>query len=95
VTSVSSVAIESLMWLVTVAAVIGTIANVRRRRWCFAVWIFTNAAWAWYDIYKIAYPQAALQAIYLCLSVWGLCSWRNQSSVPSVSSVAKEVDANG
>ena len=93
------------MWLVTVAAIIGTIANIKRLRWCFAVWIFTNASFAIYDVYKTAYPQAALQAIYLCLSIWGLCSWRSQSSVPSgkarrtgfdeTNSVAKEVDANG
>ena len=63
------------MWLVTVAAIVGTIANVKRLRWCFAVWIFTNGSFALYDVYKTAYPQAALQAIYLCLSVWGLYTW--------------------
>jgi hypothetical protein len=66
----------SIMWLVTVASLIGTIANIYRRRWCFWVWLGANIAWSIYDCWLAAWPQAALMGIYACLSVWGLISWR-------------------
>jgi len=67
---------EWYMWIVTAASFIGTIANVRRQRWCFYVWAVTNATWTVYDIHKEAYPQAALMAAYFCLSIWGIVAWR-------------------
>jgi hypothetical protein len=51
-----------LMWLVTAASIVGTVANVYRRRWCFAVWLVTNVLWCVYDVAIGAYPQAALMA---------------------------------
>ncbi len=66
------------MWIVTVSSLVGTVANIYKLRWCFAVWVFTNAAWALYDIHKIAYPQAALQAVYFGLAIWGLWAWRKR-----------------
>jgi len=67
--------IEIIMWIVTALSLIGTVANVHKKRWCFGVWIFTNAAWTLYDIHKIAYPQAFLQFTYLCISIYGLVKW--------------------
>ena len=70
--------IEPVMWGVTVASLVGTVANIYQRRWCFGVWAMTNLAWTAYDIHKTAYPQAALQAVYFGLAIWGLCKWRKQ-----------------
>ena len=70
--------IDRLMWLVTIASLIGTVANIHKRRWCFGVWAFTNAAWAIYDVHKGAHAQAALQAVYFGLSVYGLRKWRDR-----------------
>ena len=70
--------IDRWMWLATAASIVGTIANVKQKRWCFAVWAVTNIAWVAYDIYKTAYPQAALMAVYFCLSVWGLWEWKKK-----------------
>ena len=67
--------LDLLMWLVTLASLTATIANIYHRRWCFAVWLPTNLAWASYDLWKAAYAQAALMAIYAALSVWGLWKW--------------------
>ncbi len=66
----------SLFWLVTAASLVGTVANIYKRRWCFAVWLVTNLAWTGYDLYLSAYPQAALMAVYAALSVWGWFSWK-------------------
>ena len=68
--------IERLMWIVSGASIVGTVANVHQKRWCFALWAFTNAAWTVYDVYKVAYPQAALQRVYFGLAIWGLRKWR-------------------
>ena len=67
---------ELIMWGVAGLSVIATVANIHRRRWCFAVWAVTNAAWTVYDVAKTAYPQAALQAVYFGLAIWGLWAWR-------------------
>ena len=68
--------IDGLMWLVTVASIAGTVANIHQKRWCFAVWMVTNLLWVAYDVWKLAYPQAALQLVYAGLSAWGLLKWR-------------------
>jgi len=70
---------ENLMWLVTIASIIGTIANIYKRRWCFGVWAVTNAIWVGYDIWKGILPQAALMAVYFCLAIWGLFQWKSET----------------
>ena len=72
--------IDLWMWAVSVASLVGTVANVHRKRWCFHVWAVTNACWACYDLWKGAYAQAALMAAYFGLSIWGLFTWRRGKS---------------
>ena len=67
--------LNDVMWIVTAASIIGVIANVHKRRWSFGLWLCTNCAWAAYDLAIGAYAQAALQAVYAALSVWGLWKW--------------------
>jgi nicotinamide riboside transporter PnuC len=64
-----------MMWFVTVASLIGTIANIYKRRWCFIIWFFTNVSWTIYDIYIHAYAQATLMGIYAALAVHGWIKW--------------------
>jgi hypothetical protein len=64
------------MWLVTLASLIGVVANIKKKRWCFGVWLFTNSAWMIYDLALGAYPQAALFGVYVVLAVYGLWEWR-------------------
>lgn len=68
--------IEIMMWLVTAAALVGTVANIKQKRWCFAVWIATNGTWVWYDWRMGAYAQAALFLAYTGLSIWGWFAWK-------------------
>lgn len=68
--------IEMAMWGISIISLIGTVGNIYKRRWCFALWLGTNSAWAAYDVYKTAYPQAALMAWYFVLAAWGLWVWR-------------------
>ena len=71
--------LNNLMWAVTAASLVGAVANVYKRRWCFGVWLGTNLAWAGYDIWKDAPAQAALMAVYAGISAWGLVHWRGPS----------------
>ena len=68
--------IDLLMWGVTVASFTGTVANIKKKQWCFWVWLFTNASWMVYDTYIGAYAQAVLFAAYTGLAAWGIAEWR-------------------
>jgi nicotinamide riboside transporter PnuC len=72
--------VELSMWAVTAASIVGTVANIYGKRWCFAVWMVTNSLWTVYDMYKCAYPQAALMAVYTALAVWGWCKWQRKEA---------------
>ena len=67
--------IEAGMWIVTAASLVGVTANIYKRRWCFVVWMVTNAIWVVYDLHKDAVPQATLMAVYFVLAVWGYVRW--------------------
>lgn len=67
---------DGFMWCVAMVSLVGTVANVYRRRWCFVLWACSNVAWVVYDIQKHAHPQAALMAVYAALAVWGWRQWK-------------------
>jgi len=60
----------------TILSIIGVVANIHHKRWCFAVWMFTNAAWAVVDFAYGIYSQSLLQMVYFGLAVWGYWKWR-------------------
>jgi nicotinamide riboside transporter PnuC len=66
------------MWGVTIASIIGTVANIKKQSWCFVLWFFTNSAWMIYDYWKGAYAQSALFMVYVILAVWGIYEWRTR-----------------
>jgi hypothetical protein len=63
-------------WLITAGAIVGTVANVYKKQWCFIAWLMTNSAWMIYDFSKGLYSQSFLFAVYVLLAVWGLIQWR-------------------
>lgn len=63
-------------WLLALASIIGVIANIYKKQWCFAIWLFTNATWTLVDFMAGIYAQSALFAVYTGLAVWGLWKWR-------------------
>lgn len=65
------------MWLVTLASLIGVVANIKKKRWCFAVWLVTNSIWCVYDFLLGAMAQSALFGVYVMLAVYGLWEWRH------------------
>jgi hypothetical protein len=67
--------------IVTIVSIIGTVANIFKKRWCFIIWIFTNGFWMCYDWYKGLYSQALLFAVYLGLAVYGLIRWNSDKKL--------------
>jgi nicotinamide riboside transporter PnuC len=69
---------EIFKWLVAGASLVGVVLNIRRRRECFFVWAVTNASWTIVDVYHGISSQAALQAVYFCLALWGIVALRKR-----------------
>ncbi len=67
----------SWTWGVTILSLIGVVANIYKKRWCFGVWLIANIFWAIYDWNIGAYAQSVLQGIYAGLSIWGLIRWKD------------------
>jgi hypothetical protein len=68
--------IHNLMWLVTIASIVGTVLNIQKKPVCFWIWLITNTLWTVYDIWIRNYSQAGLSAIYVGLAVWGILTWK-------------------
>jgi nicotinamide riboside transporter PnuC len=66
------------MWIVTGFSLLGTVLNIKKKRICFTIWLFTNLAWTVYDFYIKNYPQAVLFAIYTILAIYGIYEWRKK-----------------
>jgi len=69
-----------MMWLVTALSLAGVVLNIYKQPVCFALWCVTNAAWIAYDIAIGAHAQAAMFAVYLATSVWGLVKWTREKT---------------
>ena len=70
--------IETLMWIVTIASVIGTWLNAKRNTLCFPIWIGTNVCWIAYAIHKASSAQAALFFVYSAIAVYGWWNWTHK-----------------
>ena len=46
-------------WIITLASIVGVVANIHRRRWCFWVWLCTNSLWMVIDFVAGLYAQAS------------------------------------
>jgi hypothetical protein len=71
---------NELYWLVSLAALVGVWLNIRKQVACFYLWSVTNAIWTYADWMHGLRAQAALQAAYFALSIWGIVRWRKEMS---------------
>ena len=67
-----------ISWLFALIALIGVVLNIQKLRYCFYLWIVSNAGNAIYAASKEAWSLAALFIVYFALSIWGVIKWRNQ-----------------
>lgn len=69
---------EIIAYFATALTIIGTVANSLQKRWCFIVWICTNAFWSIYNFSAGQVAQAALYIFNLIMAVVGLVKWGRQ-----------------
>ena len=69
-----------ILWITAVASLVAVWINIQRHVACFFIWAATNAVWAWADAVHGLMPQAALQIVYLGLSVYGIAKWRDHGA---------------
>lgn len=83
-----------LPYFVTAASIVGTIANSFQKRWCFYVWLCTNAFWCIYNGANGSYAQAALYAFNFAMAILGLIKWRGKGKKrKTVRSTVKQINA--
>jgi nicotinamide riboside transporter PnuC len=63
------------MWVVTGLSILGTVLNIKKVKWCFWIWLFTNLSWCIYDMVIKNYAQATLFAVYTGLAIYGIVEW--------------------
>jgi len=62
-------------WIITLVSIVGVVANIYKKSWCFILWLFTNGIWVIIDFRAGLYAQAFLFGVYLLLAIWGLYKW--------------------
>lgn len=72
---------EYLPYIVTAASIVGTVANSLQRRWCFCIWLCTNAFWCVYNALHRSYAQALLYAFNFTLAIIGLVRWKKKETI--------------
>ena len=65
-----------LPYTITLLSVVGTVANSLQKRWCFWVWLCTNAFWVVFNVISRSYAQALLYAFNFAMAILGLCRWK-------------------
>lgn len=75
--------IEVVGWVSSSLAIAGCVMNNYKLRWCFVVWLFSNALSAW--IHIVSGPELAALAwrdmVFFALAVHGLWAWRRKSTI--------------
>ena len=69
---------EIFTWIITAAAIVGVVLNIKKKRECFFVRAVTNASWCIVDLVKGIYAQSFLFLVYFVLALWGIWEWRKE-----------------
>ena len=67
--------------IATVLAVTGCVLNNRRRRICFAVWIFSNLICGWLHFDSGLWPLMVRDVIFSALAIEGWFLWDKRKGV--------------
>lgn len=75
---------NNIAYIVTLASIIGTVANSFQKRWCFYIWLCTNAFWCIYNIINKQYAQALLYLFNFIMAIIGLVKWNKNGKYNGV-----------
>ena len=70
---------QYIAYFVTAASIVGTVANSYKKRWCFYVWLCTNAFWCIYNAVSGQTAQALLYVFNFIMAIVGLIQWRKNA----------------
>lgn len=83
-------------FVVTFASIIGTIANSFKKRWCFYVWLCTNAFWCIYNAANGQAAQSLLYAFNFVMAIIGIVKWKQPTEGEKTAAERlKETDREG
>lgn len=68
--------IDWFSWVLSAISIIGTVLNVKKKRICFWIWLFTNATWVVVDFIFGLYAQSVLFMVYTGLAIYGIIEWK-------------------
>jgi len=64
-----------MTWLLTIACLVGSWFNARKRKCCFLIWVACNIGWLIFDIGSGNYARAALDIAQAAISIYGYVTW--------------------
>lgn len=64
-----------LTYIMTALAIVGTVANSFRRKWCFYLWAGTNTFWCIYNAANGEYALAIQYAFNFAMTIVGVVKW--------------------
>lgn len=70
---------DKLTWGLAGVSLIGVMANIHKKRYCFYIWSFTNTGWMLTFAYLGVWAHAALSGVYLATSLYGLAKWKTEA----------------
>ena len=68
--------LNTISWIATAIAIIGTIANANKKRFGFWFWLISNVFWVAFNIYNKMYAQAAVYVFNSAMCIVGLRQWK-------------------
>ncbi len=80
-----------IAYAVTIATIIGTVANSFGKRWCFPIWMCTNGFWCVYNIGITQYAQALLYAFNFAMAIVGLFVWKRRKGANKIQDSQKHM----
>jgi len=65
----------SIMWLVAIVALFGTVLNAQHSIWSFYLWVATNGIFILHNARKKDWPQVILFCGQTLACIYGIWSW--------------------
>lgn len=67
--------IDNLGWIFVGVSFAGYLLNIKKNKWCFALWITCSIWWLGVSIYREQWSLVANFILYLSAECWGLYKW--------------------
>jgi nicotinamide riboside transporter PnuC len=68
----------TLQWIATILTLIGVGLNVKKNRWCFAIWLVGNIMWVIIQVSAGIWGMALCQVVFCGTCIWGWVAWSKE-----------------